>query len=115
MRKLFSILILLSITHFSYCQTMNDFFKYKGVEMLAGLAHPTDTYQKGESKVSDNKVWVKIYYDGFTTELQLTRVDNFFTDITIISDDDFISPFAGVELIKNIALDIIKDDSDKFI
>jgi hypothetical protein len=92
---------------------MSTFFKERGVETLAGMAHPTNTYKTGEYRVDYNSVWIKIYYEGFTTELELKRLDNLFTDITIISDDDFISPFIGVELIKDIAYNAIKDDTDK--
>ena len=113
MRKFIAVLIFLIITSSGFAQKMSTFFKEKGVETLASLAHPTNTYKSGEYKVSDNKVWIKIYYDGFTTELELKRLDNLFTDITIVSDDDFISPFIGVELIKDIAYKAIKDDTDK--
>lgn len=113
MKKLLILFVFLTIANYSFTQTMSDFFKYKGVETLVEMAHPTNTYKSGEYKVSDNKVWIKIYYDGFTTELELKRLDNLFIDITIISDDDYISPFIGVELIKDIAYKAIKNDADK--
>lgn len=93
--------------------SMSNFFKNSGVATIAELAHPTNTYKSGYYNVYSNKIWVKIYYDGYTTELEITRDGNFFTNIYVISDDDFITPFTGIELIKDVALDIIKDNSDE--
>lgn len=97
----------------SSSSTISDFLKNKGVEVLAGLAHPSNTYKSGSYNVYSDKVCVKIYYDGYTTELDIKRDGNFFTGINVISDDDFITPFAGIELLKDIALDIVKDNSDE--
>jgi hypothetical protein len=93
---------------------MDEFFRTVGVQTLAGLAHPTNTYNSGKYKINDYTIGVLIIYDeNYVTELELTKEGSFFTNIRVVKDNDWVSPFAGIELIKDAALDYINSNSDK--
>jgi len=92
--------------------SMSDFFKYKGVKMLAELVHPLNTYKSGEFKIYSDYVWVNIYYETYSTELKIDRIGDFFTNISVISDSNWLAPFAEIEFLQEIVLKETKDNSE---
>lgn len=93
--------------------SMADFFKYEGVEILAGLAHPANTFKYAKHRVESNYVWVDIYYnDDLNTELKIERNGNFFTKIVVVYDNDFPAPFFLTGFIKDMVWELIEDNSD---
>lgn len=111
--KIILILIFFFSISYSFSQTMDDFFKYKGVKVLASLAHPTNTFKSGSYEIYSSAVYVNIYYESYTTKLKITRDGNFFTKTDVIEDNDFVAPFAMVELIKDLALELIVNSEDQ--
>lgn len=98
-----SFFVLLVSTSFS--QNMDSFFKHEAVKTLANLAHPTNNYKGGEYNVYTNYVLINIFYKNYTTKLKVYRKGNYFNKIITISDNDFIPPFSGIEIIKNFLIE----------
>jgi hypothetical protein len=95
-------------------QSMSSFFRETGVRRLAAAAHPTNTYSRGEYEVSDNFVRVKIWYDeGYITELKIKREGNFFTEITVVSDNDWAIPFFVIGTIKDMVFTLINEEENE--
>jgi len=97
----------------SFSQSMGSFFKYEAVNTLAGLAHPTNTYKSGQYTIYDNYILVEIYYEQYTTKLKILRKGDYFTEIITISDNDFIPPFAGIEIIKDFLIEGTEDTEER--
>lgn len=113
MKKILIIILLLSFNFFS-AQSMSDYFKYKGVKNIAELAHPSNNFKTGSYKIYNDRVWIKIYYlEGYYTELNLRKVGGFFTNIEIINDNDWVSPFTAIQIIKNLAYEAFKENSSE--
>ncbi len=114
MKKILITTLFIALYSFSQAQYMSDYFKYKGIKSLALLAHPTNTFKTGRFEIYSDKVWVKIIYEDYKTVLEIERENNFFTDIRVLNDNDWVTPFAGIEIIKNIAYEALEDeDEDK--
>lgn len=97
----------------SFSQGMGSFFKYEAVKTLAGLAHPTNTYKSGQYTVYDSYILVDIYYEQYITKLKIFRKGDYFTKIVTISDNDFIPPFAGIEIIKDFLIEGTEDTEER--
>ena len=114
MKKILFSIALLTIAICGFSQSMDSFFKYKGVKIISDCAHPTNTYVSGSYSVYDDYVWVKVQYLKRPTIVKIYRSGSFFTGIYVIEDDDpWMSPFGAIELIKDIVYNIITSDSDK--
>ncbi len=107
MKKHLFLFLTCSILFVNTCftQSMDNFFKYEGVTLLAGLAHPTNTYSSGQYSVYSDYVLADIFYEGYTTKLKIYRDGDYFTGIIAIKDTDFVPPFAAIELIKNFLIE----------
>jgi hypothetical protein len=107
----------LSLTTISQ-QALNNFFYSKGVKLLAWLAHPTNTYTGGSYRVTDNYVYIDInYQDNYVTRVKIKREVSYFmkksslfTHIEVTHDNDWIAPFVGIELIKDVLMESAEDD-----
>lgn len=93
--------------------TLESFLKNQGVQLLATLAHPTNTYKRGEFSISESEILVNIYYEHYTTKLSIKKTLGFFTSIEVLDDDDYIKPFTAVEAIKNIIIRLLKSEKGK--
>lgn len=100
---------ILSITPTASAQTMTDYFRYEGVELLALLAHPTNTFDSGSFSVEYNEVFVNIYYEeGYETKLKLYRSGSIFNKLVVLKDTDWWPPFTTLSLIKVVTDDLIR-------
>jgi len=88
------------------------FFQNEGLKLLAYMAHPSNTFDYGTCSVYEDHVYAKIYYKGYTAEFNIKREYGMFTNISVISDDDFLSPFTVIEVLKNVTWDYINKYSD---
>jgi len=110
--------ILLSFTIFSIflsigtAQSMNHFFKYEGVQLLAEIAHPFSNFETGRYDVYTNEVRISMKYTEGSTNIILYRKGNFFTDIKVSSDSFFWAAFSVAQNIKNFVLEILEEDSE---
>lgn len=86
-------------------QNVNAFFEEVGDELLATLAHPTNTFKYAESKITDRGIRVDIYYEGYNTSLLVKKRGPLFTGIEVLRDNDFVPPFSAVEVIKNYLIE----------
>jgi hypothetical protein len=93
-----------------FSQTMNEYFREKGVTTIAEMAHPTNTFERASYLVGETDIY---YEGGYHTEVEVVRQGHCFTGINLLSDNDWVSPFLMVSSIKNLALSLIKDDSDQ--
>ena len=109
---LLSCLVSLTTTITS-AQSIESFFKYEGVQTVAELAHPTGTMDKGYYKIYSDAIDVEIYYtDGVYTKVRLGYSNGWFTSVRVIKDTDWLPPFVGVELIKNLLYELSKEYDD---
>lgn len=109
-------LIALSVGEVSSQRTMSDFFYDEGAELIAKLAHPTNTFSYARYTVYKEYVHIKIFYEkDYTTELRLYKDRGIFYSISVIEDTDLISPFFFIELTKNIAYSLIREASPDLI
>ena len=92
-------------------QSLETFFKYEGVATLAQMAHPTSTMSQGYYEVSGSDVYVTMKFtDGVTTKVKLTTYKGWITDLIVTYDNDWFPPFVGVELIKDLAMEIAREE-----
>lgn len=98
------------IFHSVNAQNLEHYFKSKGVESVARLAHPTNNFQTGSYKIYDNFILVDIKYVNYTTRLKINKTGNFLTEIQVIEDNDMVSPFLAIELIKDIYTNTVRDE-----
>ncbi len=113
MKKLLLVLCFL-LPAFCFSQSMDDFFRSKGVGIVAECAHPTNTFVSGQFTVDDSYVWVRVDYKKRPTIVKIFRDGNWFTGIDVIEDDDpWMSPFGAIENIKDLAIDYIKNNSNQ--
>lgn len=107
----FTLIITISITGLS--QSYETFLKYEGVETLAGLAHPTSTFQSGSYTIYENALDVTMKFtDGVTTKVRLYVNKGWVSDMKVLYDNDWWPPFSGIELIKDVLYEMIKKDMD---
>ena len=90
-------------TQKSFSQSLDNFFKYEAVELLAQLAHPSNDYERGTYTINNGYVLVNIYYKKYTTRLKVYRNGNYFTDIEVLYDNDYVTPFTATTLFKKVA------------
>lgn len=104
----------LLFTSYGFAQkTMSNFFRYEGVSGLASLAHPSNTYSSGTYSVEYDYVLVTINYkESFKTRLKIYKSGNVFTSIVVLEDTDWWPPFAAVEFLKDVILEIAREDED---
>lgn len=112
MKKIPLLVVLCACSLSLFSQSLNDFFKYEGVEFLSTLAHPTNTYVGGEYFVDEDAVWVRINYETCKTELKISRSGNIFTDVSLVQDTDWFPPFAAISLIKDVAFEYLQTEED---
>lgn len=98
------------IFHSVNAQNLEHYFKSKGVESVARLAHPTNNFQTGSYKIYDNFILVDIKYVNYTTRLKIYNSGDFLTDIQVIEDNDMVSPFLAIELIKEIYINTVREE-----
>jgi hypothetical protein len=107
----------ISINNPSYTSSgssLSNFFKYVGIKTLAGLAHPTNTFKSGTFDIYSNSIVVNIkYFDGYYTKLRITKKNNLFTAIEVISDNDWASPFIAISIVKELADEAMKNSEDE--
>jgi hypothetical protein len=94
-------------------QSLSSFFHQEGCELVAALAHPSNTYRYAKYEVRAQEIWVDIYYEEYNTELKIKRKGNFFSGIEVVYDDDWVNPFAATGIIKDMVWDFINDSSDR--
>lgn len=113
--KALIVLLLLSASFSQeiYGQTIDKFFEYEGVKLIADFAHPTNTFSSASFYVGYDHVAIGIYYEECYTEVKIIRDGDFFTNIQVIKDTDWFSPFAATGMIKDIIWDAINSDSDR--
>ena len=117
MKKIQTISLIVSLffltTLSCVAQSMDDFFKFEGVQTLANLAHPAGVYVGGSYRVTSSHVIVEIrYQDNTRTKLKLHRNKDFFTGIQVLEDTDWFPPFAGVFFMKEILLELSEETAD---
>ena len=105
----FTLIIATSLTAVS--QSFETYLKHEGVETIASLAHPTNTYKKGYFTMQPDGAVVEIHYgDRVKTKLKLTIVKGWVTSIDVLYDNDWWPPFAGTALIKDVLYEMAKED-----
>lgn len=95
-----------------HAQSMGSFFKHNGVAIFANLAHPTNIYKSGRYTIYSNHIIVEINYECCYTKLKIKRSGDVFYDIDVLSDNDWVAPFVGVELMKDLVIEAANEDSE---
>lgn len=95
-----------------YAQNLDHYFTNEGVKTLAKLAHPTNNFQGGRYTIYNNYILVEINYQNYKTRLRINRAGNIFTEIDVLEDNDIVSPFLAIQLIKDI---FIKEVQEKTV
>ncbi len=91
---------------------LEHFFKYKGVSLLAKLAHPTNTYESGTYNIQGNEIYIEINYTNSKMSLLLRKDGTYVTNIDA-QDDDWLPPFFAIEMIKDFIVETAFDSEDK--
>ena len=94
----------------TYCQSLEKYIKYQGVEDLAFFAHPTSNYKSGTYRIDSDRVRIWIDYEDTGAELELTYRGGWFNDIRVIHDDDWFDPFAGIQFMKDVVMELITEN-----
>ena len=116
MKKIIFILCTLALSAAANAQneTIGNYFKNKGVVLLANCAHPSNTFEGGTYSVYDQYVIVDIAYtEGIHTELRVDRLGYGFSRVSVLADNDFVHPFSFMKVITDIALAQYKDSDAK--
>lgn len=109
---LFSSIILLASFFSLSAQSFEYFLKTQGVETLAEMAHPTNTFSGGSYSFNGSDVIIVMNYkDNVTTKVRLSTYKGWITDVTVLYDNDWFPPFLGVEMIKDVVYEIAKEES----
>ena len=99
---------------YSSNSSLSNFFKYQGVATLAGLAHPSNTYEYGTYVVNSDHAIVEIFYaDNLYTKLKIDITNGMFTGIEVMRDNDFPAPFFLISLLKEFADEAMKNSENK--
>ena len=107
-------LLLISAAANAQNEVMENYFKNKGVVLLANCAHPSNTFEGGTYSVYDQYVIVDIAYSGgIYTELRLDRLGYGFSRVSVLKDNDFVHPFSFMKMITDLALAQYKDSDAK--
>jgi hypothetical protein len=97
-----------------YNSKLADFLYSTGAKELAGLAHPTNTFASARWEIEDDYVYVYIEYgDDYKTNVKINISTGWFTKINVTYDNDFFPPFLAIEGMKDLILELLKDDKNK--
>ncbi|MBN9384978.1 MAG: hypothetical protein J0H74_29755 [Chitinophagaceae bacterium] len=113
MKASFFILTLSLLSRYADAQ-IDDYFRQRGVMLLAQCAHPTNTFRNGAYQTEDGYVIVDIYYqEGVHTRLKIYRGDACFTGVAVLSDDDIFPPFRFLGSILKTLLQQYEDSEQR--
>lgn len=103
-------MVLFSIAGMS-AQSFEHFMYQDGGEVIANLAHPTNTYESCSIQSSGkNSIIVKIEYDQYITEVKLYAIGDIFYKLEVLRDTDFYPPFRAIENMKNMLYSFLEDE-----
>jgi hypothetical protein len=89
---------------------LDNFLLGDGINFLKQSVHPLTTMRYYRYSVDHNSIRVALYYEGgYVTDLKIDFYSDFVYNISVEYDNDFIDPFTGLELIRDIILDEDKD------
>jgi len=114
MKKYFFIVVASFICSFVKGQSINDYFRNKGILLLANYSHPSSEYKSGSYNARDSMNFVDVdikYQDGNETLLRVYRSGIFFSKIDVINDSDIVPPFFAAAAIMNIVIKESKKDN----
>ena len=108
------IIFILTLSSLFVNAQLEGYFSKKGVVLLAQCAHPTNTFERGTYAVDDDFVIVDIFYkEGVHTRLRVNRGRYYFSQVSVVYDDDFVAPFSFLQTMLKIVLDQYKDSHAK--
>jgi hypothetical protein len=107
-------LLLISAAASAQNEAVENYFKNKGVVLLANCAHPSNTFEGGTYAVYDQYVIVDIAYtEGVHTKLRVDRQGYGFSRVFVLADNDFVHPFSFMKVVSDLALAQYKDSDAK--
>jgi len=111
---LYSLIILIGSSLSLTAQSFEYFLKSEGVELLAGMAHPTNQFANGSYRTVGSDAIITMNYSGnITTKVRISTFKGWVTAINVISDNDWFPPFLAVELIKDVVYDIAQEEGQQ--
>ncbi len=120
--KITTITLLLFLNLSLKAQTLDGYFKYRGVKQLSEMAHITNDFESGEYSIDDQNVYVYIKSKdnvlgaSIRTELSVNLGGGglFFTDIYVNYDNDMVRPFEAFGAFTDLFQDILKSIDSEY-
>lgn len=91
---------------------MNRFFAYDDCNAymwVSRFAHPTNEFKSGYCEDFGDYVDVTVCSKVHTTKIRFYKSNSGFYDLKVISDTDWFGAFEACNLIKNTAIDFLRD------
>jgi len=113
MKRLLTISTLFFLCFTVRSQSMDAFLREKGCELIASLAHPSNTLANCNYKINENTIWIDVnYQEGYNTKVIIKRSGGFFTNIEIVSDSDWFPAFWVTEKVKDLVVKWLSENQD---
>lgn len=98
---------------------LDNFILNSGIDFLKSVTHPTNIFKGFRYNVDYNMARVTLYYEDYYTDLKIKFNGKLVTDIIVVDDNDFIEPFASLQLIKDFIVKLNQkkaaNDFEKYI
>lgn len=82
----------------------------RGGEIIANMAHPTNTYRGCYYEKNSDHLLVKLEYKKCVTELMFYVIGDIFYKVEVLRDTDFYPTFKAVENIKSFLYQVMENE-----
>ena len=106
------VILTMSILPVEAQSRMNRFFAYNDCDAywwVSKFAHPTNEFKSGYCEDYGDYVDITVCSKVHTTKIRLYKRGSSFYDLKVVSDTDWFDAFEACNLIKNTAIDFLRD------
>lgn len=100
----------------TWAQSFQDFMYQTGGELIASMAHPTNTYSSCSHTAGQNTLTVSVYYtEGYTTTVRFYMSGPIAYRMEVLNDTDFFPPFLAAQNFKDIVYNFVGNAAPELI
>lgn len=97
-------------------ELFDRFMRNIGGEVIANIAHPSNTYSGCSYEIGEGNIIVTVSYrEGYTTCVKLSAKGPIFYNLEVLSDSDFFPPFLASQGLKNVLYEVFESENPDLI
>ena len=112
------VLFIMSLQPAEAQSRMNRFFAYNDCDAywwVSKLAHPTNEFKSGYCEDYGDYVDITVCSKKHTTKIRFYKSDTRFYNLEVVSDTDWFDAFEACNLMKDTAIDYLRDKNSDTI